>query len=534
MNVLPVIARELRTQARQPFTYWLRMLGLVAMLGAVGAFMLESGLTPGSGGRLFAFLHTTLLLSIWVLVPMSVADCLSQERREGTLGLLLLTPLRPWDIVLAKAAAHALRAFTLWLVVLPVMALAFLQGGVGWREALLSASINFSSLCAAIGAGVVASAFCRQWLRALPLAAIFSILAAGLVAAGKTLTLFLILMPFMPRRISFPSLNQFLGEGWNYFTDWQATWSQIFSGVGMRTGYLGALMFGEAVSSLAVFSFSLGLLWLAARNVRRRWREEPPSARAQQIEKVFCEPVIGVSLLRGWMRRKLARNPIGWLEQRRWSGRLVIWAWFAIIISVESLIFTDPNFVRGYSGAQVVMGLLLAGSMAASAAGSFRRERETGVLELLLVSPLTTGQLIGGRLRGLWGQFLPSIMMLLGIWIYLETLRQPIEGNIPGIWFFLVTFTVVPVIGLFFSVSRKTFISAFLFTLAFVFVMPLGFVLLVDVVAWLSWSRNSYFDWWNDLATQISLFQLALAGLFLRRLHHKLATRSFPLGQVGD
>ena len=119
MNVLPVITRELRAQARQPFTYWLRVLGLVAMIGAAGAFVVEHGLTPGSGGRMFAFLHGTLLLSIWVLVPMSVADCLSQERREGTLGLLLLTPLRPWDIVLAKAAAHALRAFTLWLVVLP-------------------------------------------------------------------------------------------------------------------------------------------------------------------------------------------------------------------------------------------------------------------------------------------------------------------------------------------------------------------------------------------------------------------------------
>ncbi len=72
MNVLPVITRELRAQARQPFTYWLRVLGLVAMIGAAGAFVLDRGLMPGDGGRLFAFLHATLLLSIWVLVPMSV------------------------------------------------------------------------------------------------------------------------------------------------------------------------------------------------------------------------------------------------------------------------------------------------------------------------------------------------------------------------------------------------------------------------------------------------------------------------------
>jgi ABC-type Na+ efflux pump permease subunit len=533
MNVLPVITRELRAQARQPFTYWLRMLGLVAMIGAAGAFVLEHGLTPGSGGRMFAFLHGTLLLSIWVLVPMSVADCLSQERREGTLGLLLLTPLRPWDIVLAKAAAHALRAFTLWLVVLPVMALAFLQGGVGWREALLSTSINFSSLCAAIGAGVLASSWCKQWLRALSWAAIFGGLAGGLVACCKLLTLVVILLPFMKGQISFPSLDQFLGGAWMYVTDWQATWSQVFSGVGMRAGYLRALMFAELISSLVVFALSLGVLWLAARNVRRRWREEPPSARVQQMEKVFCEPVIGVTFLRRWMRRKLARNPIGWLEQRRWSGRLVTWSWFAIIISMQTAVMTDRNFAWHGREAQLVMAWMLAGSMAASAAGSFRRERETGVLELLLVSPLTTGQIIGGRLRGLWGQFLPSIVMLLGIWIYLETLRQPIEGAFLSVWFFLVTFAVVPVIGLYFSVRCKSFISAFLYTLVFVFVMPMGFVLLVRFVAWLSSDTNSFFDGGSDPGTQMWFFQLVLAGFLLWRLHHQLATRSFPLDRVG-
>jgi ABC-type transport system involved in multi-copper enzyme maturation permease subunit len=533
MNVLPVITRELRAQARQPFTYWLRMLGLMAMLGVAGAFMLESGLMPGSGGRLFAFLHGTLLLSIWVLVPMSVADCLSQERREGTLGLLLLTPLRPWDIVLAKAAAHAFRAFTLWLVVLPVMALAFLQGGVGWREALLSTSINFSSLCLAIAVGVLASSYCKQWLRALSLAAILSGLAGGLMAGGKFLTLVLLAMPFLPGRISFPSLEQFLGGAGMYLTDWQAAWSQVFSGAGVRTGYLQALMFAEVASDLFVLSLTLGFICLAARNLRRRWRDEPPSLRAERMEKVFCQPVIGVSFLRGWMRRKLARNPIGWLEQRRWSGRLVTWAWFAVIISVQSAVLADQNFQWNYAWSQTTMALLLAGSMAASAAGSFRRERETGLLELLLVSPLTTGQVIGGRLRGLWGQFLPSILALLGIWMYFASVFH-YESDFPRVWFFLITFAVMPVIGLYFSLSARNFISAFLLTLVCAFVLPLGVALPMRYPTWRSWNAPADLDGWNELATQAWFLQLGLAGLCLLGLHHKLATRSFPLERVGD
>ena len=52
-------------------------------------------------------------MAIWVLVPLLVADCLSRERREGTLGLLFLTPLTANDIVIAKGLSHGLRAVTL-------------------------------------------------------------------------------------------------------------------------------------------------------------------------------------------------------------------------------------------------------------------------------------------------------------------------------------------------------------------------------------------------------------------------------------
>jgi len=36
MKVLPVITRELRAQARQPFTYWLRELSVVALFNPQG------------------------------------------------------------------------------------------------------------------------------------------------------------------------------------------------------------------------------------------------------------------------------------------------------------------------------------------------------------------------------------------------------------------------------------------------------------------------------------------------------------------
>src|SRR5437773_2317321 len=145
MTLLPVIVRELRAEARHPFTYWLRVLGATALLLVSAVFASDNGFGISQGEGLFWQQNLTLFLSIWILVPLVSADCISRERREGTLGLLFLTPLTARGIVMAKGLAHGLRAITLCLAVLPVLMIPFLMGGVSWQEALLSLATNFSS-----------------------------------------------------------------------------------------------------------------------------------------------------------------------------------------------------------------------------------------------------------------------------------------------------------------------------------------------------------------------------------------------------
>ena len=43
MSVLPIIVRELRSQARQPLTHWLRMVGGVSVIGAIAAALWAIG-----------------------------------------------------------------------------------------------------------------------------------------------------------------------------------------------------------------------------------------------------------------------------------------------------------------------------------------------------------------------------------------------------------------------------------------------------------------------------------------------------------
>ena len=521
MNVLPVIARELRASARQPFTYYLRVLGVTALLLASLMFGLHFGFRPGLGRLLFGSLHCALFGAIWVLVPMLTADCISRERREGTLGLLFLTPLKGTDIVVAKGLAHGLRALTLGLAVLPVLTVPFLLGGVSWIDAALSVMVNVNAVCWALAAGLLASAWSKAWLRAL--------LCAGILAVA----FFLILVTgtgwFLLQTLGASRLGQFemnldrlLDAGFGVlanFGDW-AGYS--------RWASLSTLVWALGQTTLCSLLVLVAAVLVAGAKTRRSWQEEPPSRRQVWLRQTFCTPVLWLGFFRRWMRRKLERNPIGWLEQRTWSGRLVTWGWFAVLISIYSAVLTNHYYFQGANHLQEIMAWLLAGSMAMSAAASFRRERETGVLELLLVSPLGENQIVSGRLRGLWGQFLPAVGLLLIIWSYLSSFLP--DGSGAGvIVFFAVTFLLVPVFGLYFSLSCRNFITAFLATVAIGLLLPLVLSEVLEVVRWAYASSNADFLWDMRPSWGAAICQGTLAVFCWDRLYRRLKKRAFPL-----
>jgi len=521
MTVLPVIARELRASARQPFTYYVRVLGVMALLVASALFGLQRGFNPAFGHELFAALHFALFWAIWLLVPMLTADCISRERREGTLGLLFLTPLKGTDVVIAKGLAHGLRAVTLGLAVLPVLTVPFLLGGVSWVEAAMSVVLNANAMCWALAAGLLASAWSKAWLRAFLLAAIFAFVLLLALASGTGWTLLQSgLVRFQMRwgetlAVGFVVLTNAGGE-WSHFFPWPPVSRQLARAIGQTSGL-----------SLLVLVASV---LVAGAKTHRSWQEEPPSRRRIWWERTFCTPVLWLSFFRRWMRRKLERNPIGWLEQRTWSGRLVTWGWFAVLISIYSMVLSDRNFFDNSNRLHATMAWLLAGSMALSAAGSFRRERETGVLELLLVSPVGENQIITGRLGGLWSQFAPAVGLLLAVWAYCSTF-MPNGGDAGTYLFFLVTFVTMPVFGLYFSLRCRNFLTAFLSTVGVGLVLPL---VLPEALRAMWYSLNLAnsgleFSWEVQPSGRAAICQGVLAALCWGRLLLRLKRRAFPL-----
>jgi ABC-type transport system involved in multi-copper enzyme maturation permease subunit len=537
MILLPVIGRELRGAARHPFTYNLRVLGVAALLVAFGCFGLQGNLGPGVGGELFRYLHTALFLAIWCLVPLLTAAVLSRERREGTLPLLFLTPLRPGDMVFAKGLAHGVRAFTLWLAVVPVLTISFLGGGLSWLELMISALINFSSICMGLASGLLASAWARVWSRALALSLCF--------AAGS-LAVFLVGFPWVacavPQLLAGQAVDSFglpsLQVGFKCAVNQDDFWRTFLNAPSagwIRSPVMVAFngLSGVGVVALCSLSCSLLLVRLAAWRISRTWREEPLSARRLRFQERLCQPVFFQHALRRWLNWQLQRNPIGWLEQRSWSGRLVVWSWLAVVACIYSSLFANLYlYQRGFHGLQVALATLLAGSIALSASGSFRRERETGVLELLLVAPLREWQIIGGRVVGLWTQFLPSAMLLCAVWVFGASILSQ-RPELPSVLLYAVTFATIPVVGLYFSLATANFIVALVGTLLLQIVIPQALV-----QAWYLFDDSASIGYHSEEGTGFALvfpvlFQILSAVCLAWRLQNNLRRRRFALAARG-
>ena len=161
MTFLPIVQRELIESSRRPRTWIIRWGAAAVAIGfAAFIFTSSSGYTsPGQlGGNLFSVLVTYAFLLCMAAGPFLTSDSLSREKREGTLGLLLLTDLTGYDVVLGKFLAGGLNAIFCLFAILPVLAIPLLLGGVAMMVYIKVAVALVAALLLSLAAGLAASA----------------------------------------------------------------------------------------------------------------------------------------------------------------------------------------------------------------------------------------------------------------------------------------------------------------------------------------------------------------------------------------
>src|SRR5262249_7589948 len=131
--VNPIVTRELvmllRTRRMLVFQCGLALLFalLVMIRWPTDARMAASGVRSQEVFRVFAYgLLTTMLL----LLPVFPATNIVRERIQGTLALLLNTPLGPWRIYFAKLTGVLALAGLVLCLSLPAAAACYASGGV--------------------------------------------------------------------------------------------------------------------------------------------------------------------------------------------------------------------------------------------------------------------------------------------------------------------------------------------------------------------------------------------------------------------
>ena len=141
MTSLPIVERELGIASRKLGSWLWRWIIAIVAVGFGGLWLgiahLQDGLMHGD--VFFTILAWACFVYCLLAGLWTTSDTLTREKTDGTLGLLFLTDLRGYDVVLGKMITASLKSFYGVLAVLPVLALPLLMGGVAnnqfWRTA---------------------------------------------------------------------------------------------------------------------------------------------------------------------------------------------------------------------------------------------------------------------------------------------------------------------------------------------------------------------------------------------------------------
>ena len=380
MTFLPVVDRELRTASRQRATHHMRL--IAAILALVIWFMLSVFGHMTSPQRAQAVFGTIGVLSLGFALlagAFLTADCLSEERREGTLGLLFLTDLKGHDVVLGKLASTSLNSIYGLLAVVPVLAIPLLMGGVTSGEFVRTTLVLLVTLFLSLSTGMFVSAVSHD----------------SRVAFLRTLLIIVVLSGVLP--LVWWALGFFLRARQFDFLLWPSPgYALRCAGDSFFSTRSGA---GEFWVSLLVIGF-LGIFFLAIASalLPRVWQQMPDE------NNKLTKSTATSSKRRNELSSGLESRPYFWFALRddrmgRWATWIIGMAvlfWFVLYLRSASSSPGGAPFALLFLIA-FVLHVFFKCMLIAEATRRLSEGRQNGALELLLVTPLKPQEIIQGE-----------------------------------------------------------------------------------------------------------------------------------------
>jgi ABC-type transport system involved in multi-copper enzyme maturation permease subunit len=541
----PIFVREWLTVARRAGHYVMRSASLgVLWILALTAWQATIGWgQPATLGDLARFGQTLFALTLYVQLPLvlffaglSAASTIIQEKDRRTFILLLLTRLRNHEIVLGKLLGSLLQIVLLLSATVPMLALLILLGGTSivqvgqgllvlastalaagslgalialWRERTFQAlaltvlflvlylclALNLTALLIGVVAGVVALAYQAVW-RLLAahrraglvlLAPLALVAAAAVVGAGY----FLAEWPWLQ------TVNETAKTWLHPYWALRSVLEPLSANVGvLAPPYAYALV----MLLWSVLLCAWGMLRLRVWNPSGEpimQRETPEDVEEKDRTKAHAAP--------GAVRHVWA-NPILWREVRtRAYGRrpLLVKVAYFLVLGLVCYYALSPFWGRpGYHPPYAAWGLVPVGILSlvllsAQAVTAITSERDTGALDLLLVTDLSPKEFIYGKLGGiLWNtkEYLLPPLILAGVYAAWGLLATPPRGfeeaagqrnveALVGVWgtsLVLLAFAVV--FGLHVALRTPNSRLAVIHTLGTVFFLSAGTLVCIYLI----------------------------------------------------
>jgi ABC-type transport system involved in cytochrome c biogenesis permease component len=410
MTFLPVVERELRVASRRGATYWGRL--IVAVAGwAVAAWILLGASHVGmlTGQIVFKVLAALGFACSALAGLLATSDCVSEEKRDGTLGLLFLTDLKGYDVVFGKLVSKSLVSVHAVLAVAPVLTVSVILGAVTGGEVLRVVLVALNLLFFFLSVGLFASSVCRQDNRSLGLAAILSAALLGVIPVAARLHFLHVAHPdagfvFSPAFGCFAAFDVL----YNHFPhDW--FWLNV----------------------LMTQLYAWSLLGLACRIVPRSWQDASAGRQARRR-------LVRVKSARGTAERKevLAVNVFLWRAAQSTMQRTAVWLTL-LAVALLRLALGSVFGVKMFDAEADVLALILAGGvlkiwLASEASATLSADRRNAAMELLLTTPLPEKEIIKGQRLALWRQFAePAAALFLAniCLMFMEVLQLPATAS---------------------------------------------------------------------------------------------------------
>jgi ABC-type Na+ efflux pump permease subunit len=413
--VLPVAERELRIGARSAGTYASRR-NVAALLFLVfaGLYWNLSALGAAASTTIFATLVALCYFYSLLAGLIIAADCISSEKRSGTLGLLFLTALKPRELIAGAISASSLKAFYGLLATFPILGLSLFLGGIEYGE--------FARVCLALVSALFFS---------LSLSLLVSCLSQKrLLAIGRAALLLFVFCGAIPilcaaiQRATTPAPPDWANL-LNLFSPTTTLELATRSWFIVQTDYALSLLFVNVLSLAMLIASSLLLPWI--------WKDRAGAKRFRLSLKTKSAITLR------------ARNPFYWLARRQSSESTRFLIGFILLAGVASIVGrfkiasgTFPVFESqfvAWAFLLVLSHFVLVFKFAALSTARLAEDRELGALESILVTPLRVREILRGQCQALFAQLSGpalAVLVLHGIILWAALTDYSLEQQIPG------------------------------------------------------------------------------------------------------